>query len=398
MVMRKEALPAVCFMLFNCAAFSQGRHYRIATLAFYNVENLFDTLASVDYIDGTRLWGDTLFHRSIPAHGALARKTPFLKRAYSFKNLKGRKVLRRVADLDFTPSGKYHYTAARYRRKIAQLSKALSAIGYAQTHTAPVVIGLAEVENERVLEDLVNTQNLKPYGYKKVHFNSFDPRGIDVALLYQQSRFTPSFTKPYTLYLFDEHKHRKYTRDILLVSGMLDGEMIHFIVNHWPSRYGGEARSRPFRMRAARLIEKQIIPDIRLLDRNPKVVIMGDFNDDPNGRSIREGLGCSGDRQKAIETAGLYNPMVKMYRRGEGTLAWHDSWNLFDQIIVTAALLDGDYSTYKFYKAGIFDAAYLQTPTGAFKGYPYRTYGRGRYQGGYSDHFPVYAYLIKRAK
>ncbi len=395
--MKKPILSLLC-TLFVSIGFSQKRPYRIATLAFYNVENLFDTIPSVDYIDGTRRRGDPLFHRSIPASSALARRTPFLKKSYSFKNLAGIKVLRQTMDLDFTPSGRYRYTAARYAQKIDHISQTLSAIGRDLAHTAPVLIGLAEVENKNVLNDLIQAEALKPYHYGKIHFNSFDPRGIDVALLYRKTRFVPAFTKSYTLYLFDEKKNRKYTRDILLVGGELDGESIYLLVNHWPSRYGGEARSRPFRMKAAALIRDRIIPDIQLLDSNPKIVIMGDFNDDPTDPSIVKGLGALGKKRAAIQNDKLYNPMEAMYQRGLGTIAWRDSWNLFDQMIVTPELLGRDYSTYRFYKAAVYNKKYLITPAAAFKGYPYRTYVRGRYQGGYSDHFPVYLYLIEQVK
>lgn len=378
------------------AGFSQPS-YQVATVAFYNVENLFDTIASVDYLDGTRSWGDVLFHRSIPANSALAKATPLLKAGDSPKALKGKKGLRAVRDRDFTPSGSYQYTAKRYWQKIDRISKTLAEIGYSFTHTAPVVIGLAEVENANVLDDLIRAEGLRAYGYRKVHFNSFDARGIDVALLYQEKRFTPIFTKTYSLYLLDGQLRRKYTRDLLLVSGVLDGELIHFIVNHWPSRYGGEARSRPFRMRAAHSIRDRIIPDIQLLDPHPKIVILGDFNDDPISPSIRKGLGCTGKRRIARRAKQLYNPMEALYRHGSGTLAWRDSWNLFDQLIVSPSLLRIDYRTYRFYRAAVFDKAYLRTPRGAFKGYPYRTYAHGVYRGGYSDHFPVYAYLLRKA-
>ncbi len=396
--MKKRLFSLLCSLFFVCLGFSQKQNYRVVTVAFYNVENLFDTVPSVDYIDGTKRPGDPFFHRSIPAQSALAKRTPFLKKAYSFKNLKGKKALRRVMDLDFTPSGKYRYTAARYAQKIDHLSQTLAAIGRDLTHMAPVLIGLAEVENENVLNDLIHAKALAPYRYEKIHFNSFDPRGIDVALLYQKSRFVPTFTKPYTLYLFDEKKRRKYTRDILLVRGELDGETLYLIVNHWPSRYGGEARSRPFRMSAAVLIRKRIVPDIELLDPDPKIIIMGDFNDDPSDRSLTQGLGAIGKKRLARRSDQLHNPMAVMHRRGLGTLAWRDSWYLFDQMITSPELLGRDYSSYRFYKAAIFDKKYLRTPAGAFKGYPYRTYVRGRYQGGYSDHLPVYLYLIERAQ
>jgi hypothetical protein len=251
------------------------------------------------------------------------------------------------------------------------------------------------VENRRVLEDLINQDALSNKDYGIVHFDSPDRRGIDVALLYQKKIFTPTNYEAHELKIYDDNDVTKriYTRDQLLVSGMLDGEKIHLIVNHWPSRSGGEARSRFKRVKAAKL-NKQIIDSLFSEDPYAKIITMGDLNDDPTSPSLSEVLKPKKDKEE-VGLKELYNPMADMFKKGLGTLAYRDGWNLFDQMIVSAELTKTDYSSYRFYKAGIYNKSYLANPRGRYKGYPYRSYADGGYTGGYSDHFPVYLYLIK---
>ncbi len=346
--MRFTRLSLFVILFSTSLAFAQKeKQYKINTIAFYNVENLFD------YED------DPL-----------------------------------IFDEDYTPEGKNSWTKEIYEDKLSKLAKVISEIGADVTGTSPAIIGVSEVENRRVLEDLVNEKLLVDQDYGIVHFDSPDRRGIDVALLYKKKLFTPTNYKAYELILYDSQDRTKriYTRDQLLVSGMLDGEMIHVIVNHWPSRYGGEERSRPNRMKAAEL-NKKIMDS--LFSENPyaKIMTMGDLNDDPTSPSVKEVLQTKSDREK-LKMKEFYNPMEDMHKKGMGTLAYRDAWNLFDQIIISSELAKKDYSSYRFYKAGIFNKTYLQTPRGQYKGYPFRSYANG-YTGGYSDHFPVYIYLIK---
>lgn len=298
-------------------------------------------------------------------------------------------------DDDRTPAGKDHWTEEIYNAKLKNMAQVISEIGADVTGTSPAIIGVCEIENRRVLEDLINQEALSNKNYGIVHFDSPDRRGIDVALLYQKKVFTPTNYQPYELKIYDNNDvtRRIYTRDQLLVSGVLDGEEIHFIVNHWPSRSGGEARSRFKRIKAAKL-NKQIIDS--LFSENPyaKIISMGDLNDDPTSPSLKEVLKPKRDKD-GLGLKELYNPMEDMFKKGIGTLAWRDSWNLFDQMIVSAELTKKDYSTYRLYKAGIYNKTYLANPRGRYKGYPYRSYADGGFTGGYSDHFPVYLYLIK---
>lgn len=326
----------------------EKKTYKVNTIAFYNVENLFDTLDDpITYDD------------------------------------------------DRTPNGKDHWTEEIYKDKLKNMAKVISEIGADVTKNAPAILGVAEIENRKVLEDLANEPVLLPKDYGIVQFDSPDRRGIDVALLYQKSLFRPVNTSVHELLIYSNNdaKKRVYTRDQLLVSGYLDGDLIHVIVNHWPSRSGGEARSRYKREEAAAL-NKKIIDSLFDIDPYAKIITMGDLNDDPDNDSVKKVLGAKSEK-KDVKLKGLYNPMYNMSKKGIGSLAWRDSWNLFDQIIVSKGLLDKDYSSYRYYKAGVFNKNYLANPRGRYKGYPYRSFANGAYTGGYSDHFPVYVYLIK---
>ena len=328
---------------------SQETHtYKIRTIAFYNIENLFD------------IENDSL-----------------------------------TFDDDRTPEGKDNWTQERYLKKVENISKVLSEIGTEVTKTSPDIIGLCEVENKKVVEDLVNHPNLIDKGYGIVHFDSPDERGIDVAFLYKKSAFIPNTFKSHRLLLSNAEGFRDYTRDQLVVGGFLDNEQIHFIVNHWPSRSGGEARSKPFRIAAATL-NKRIIDSIIRLDINAKIISMGDFNDDPTDASLKKILKTKGNRM-LIEDYDLFNPMEKLYKKGIGSLAYRDKWNLFDQFFFTANLLNDEKKNYSFWKVAVHNPPYLLSQSGKYKGYPFRTYAGGSYIGGYSDHFPVYMYLIRKS-
>jgi len=329
---------------------AQEKTFKVQTIAFYNVENLFDT-----------------------------ENDPI------------------TFDDDRTPDGKDHWTEEIYADKVVKMSKVISEIGADVAKNSPAIIGLAEVENRKTLEALANDSQLRDKDYGIAHFDSPDRRGIDVALMYQKALFKPTNIAKHELKIFDAARENKrvYTRDQLVVSGELDGDMIHVIVNHWPSRSGGEARSR-WRREAAGALNKKIIDSLQRIDPYAKVITMGDLNDDPNNSSVRKVLGAKGKKSK-VKDFGLYNPMESMYKKGIGTLAYRDGWNLFDQIIVSEPLIRDDYSTYRYYKAGIYNENYLSNPRGKYKGYPYRSFANGAYTGGYSDHFPVYIYLIKEA-
>ncbi len=348
MIARKLSLILVLCFIFTFGIAQEKKVYKVNTVAFYNVENLF----SLEEDEFT---------------------------VYQDRN----------------PRGEGFYTKPVYESKLKNLAKVISEIGSDVTGTPPAIVGMCEVENRQVIEDLVNQDALLSSDYGIIHYDSPDRRGIDVALIYQKKLFVPTNTQSRELVMYRDNDvtQRVYTRDQLVVSGLLDGDKIHFIVHHWPSRSGGEARSRPNRLKAAAL-NKKIIDSLHSLDPYAKIVNMGDFNDDPTNESLKGVLKAKSNREQ-VEIMEIYNPMEDMHKKGFGTLAWRDGWNLFDQVMVSAGLLSKDYSTYQFYKAGIYNPSYLANPRGRYKGYPYRAFADGGFTGGYSDHFPVYTLLIK---
>src|SRR5690606_15178745 len=236
----------VSFLTINVSA---QQKFQAATVAFYNVENLFDTEISVGYIDGTRSPEDPMYHISIPADQIPNYESEPFEGEYTYANLSGKKVIRPLIlqKEEFSPSGKKVWTETKYNQKLKNLSEVIAELGKAETQSAPVIVGLCEIENHKTVADLVNQPALQRYDYGIVHFNSFDARGVDVALIYQKSRFQVTYAKPYVIEIFETDGSRDYTRDILRVTGLLDGEEITFLVNHWPSRSGGEQASRPRR-------------------------------------------------------------------------------------------------------------------------------------------------------
>ena len=328
--------------VFNISA--QEKQYKVATVAFYNLENLFDTLDIPD-----------------------------------------------KDDFEYTPEGEKKWDSKKYISKQENMSKVIAQIGFDLTKTAPAIIGVCEIENKTVLEDLVNTSALKKYNYKIVHYESPDRRGVDVGLLYQASIFKVTNSVSATLKI--EGMDDFFTRDQLVVSGLLDGEKMHFIVHHWPSRYGGEKNSRPKRNAAADLC-RSLVDSIMAEDENAKIVIMGDLNDDPNNESLTKHLKAKKE-EKETGPGELFNATYLLFQKGIGSLAYRDKWNLFDQMIVSYPLLGDDKTTFKLYKTLIFDKDFLKEQEGRYKGYPKRTHAGGVYKNGYSDHFPVYIYLIK---
>ncbi|AVR47353.1 endonuclease [Christiangramia fulva] len=325
----------------------EKKSFEIETIAFYNLENLFDTINNPETFDDDR-----------------------------------------------TPLGKDVWNGEKYRRKLENMSRVLADIGRDQNSKPPVLIGVCEIENRQVLEDLVADEKLAPFHYGIVHYDSPDERGIDVALLFQKRYFRVLSSQPRKLVIYepDQPSKRDYTRDQLVVTGLLNDEEINLIINHWPSRGGGELKSSYKREKAAAL-NKRIIDSLRNINPKAKIIAMGDFNDDPTSKSFKRVLQTKASK-KDLSVTDLYNPMENMLKEGKGSLAYRDSWNLFDQIYMSSNLITSDHG-YTFYKAGIFNKPYLITQNGQFKGYPFRTYGYAGYEGGYSDHFPAYIYLIR---
>lgn len=326
---------------------AQDQKYAIRSIFFYNVENLFDTIDDPKTFDDSR-----------------------------------------------TPHGKDKWHAKRYNLKLDHLARVIRSFGPNSAFKGPDLLGLCEVENHSVLNDLIHHPELLDFQYRIIHGDSPDERGMDVALLYKQSAFIPISFQQHRLWLYNEQQEVEYTRNQLVVTGQLDGEEYHMIINHWPSRRGGEARSKPFRLAAARLTNR-IIDSIQNRSEDPRIIIMGDFNDNPIDTSINQILKASGIRD-SMTPAKLFNPMEKLFKKGIGSLAYRDRWSLFDQILISRNLMINTKGRYYFWQAGVYKPEFLIDARGRYKGYPFRTYAGGQHKGGYSDHFPVYIWLIKK--
>ena len=322
--------------------------YKIVSIGFYNLENLFDTV------------DDTL-----------------------------------INDEEFLPKGARSWTPERYQEKLTNMAYVISQIGLLDVAAGLSVLGVSEIESRKVLEDLVIQPAIKNRNYQIVHYDSPDGRGVDVGLLYNPSHFTVLSSTPIPLINYSEGEIQK-TRDVLYVTGLLDTDTIHILVNHWPSRSGGEARTAPYRNSGAKLCRK-IVDSLFVHNRESKILIMGDLNDDPTNESIKSHLRAVSD-VKEIRKSGLFNPYEDFFRRGQGSNAYRDAWSLFDQIIVSRGFTNKKSSGFNYFKANIFNKRFLVQPSGQYKGYPLRTFSGDTYQGGYSDHFPAYIYLTKEVK
>lgn len=333
------------FLIFSSTAFSQKSLKNEFTIVFYNVENLFDTIDN-----------------------------PVTK------------------DEEFTPGSEKNWNSERYAKKLEDLSMVLTA---AQRNEFPEIIGLAEVENHSVLEDLLKTKAFRKSEYEIVHRDSPDRRGIDVALLYRKDELKSVSSEWIPVnFPFDSSLT---TRDILHVSGKAsDGRKIHFFVNHWSSRYGGMRESEPKRMYCAVSLRRKI-DMLYAMESDPRIVIMGDFNDEPTNKSIMHILQAS-NKLKNISTGELYNLFYDQHNQGlSGSYNYRGSWNMLDQIIVTHNMINQDNSYSCDYSSGkILKEDWMLYENRDGVKVPDRTYGGPNYFGGISDHLPVYIVLKKK--
>lgn len=320
------------------------KRFALYSVAFYNLENLFDTI-----------------HDS------------------------GKK------DFEYLPDGTNKWNTMKYMAKLKNMSEVLSQLATDKLPMGPAAIGVAEVENRGVLEDLVKQPALASRGLQIVHFEGPDQRGIDCGLLYNPKMYTVQASKliPYVNVNDTIHK----TRGFLVVSGLLASERVHFIVNHWPSR-GATAPARIIAGEQVRVIKDSLLRE----EPSSKVIIMGDLNDDPQDESISKALGAKRNMSD-VEPGGLFNPWWEtLVGKGVGTLTYRGSWNLFDQIIVSSNFLGNDRTTLKYFKNEVFMRDYMMQQEGKYKGSPKRTTGGGVWLNGYSDHLPTIIYLVKEVK
>ena len=303
---------------------------------------------------------------------------------YNLENLFDTKDDKYTNDEGFLPDSERRWTDKRYRKKLRKLGYTISQIGLKASEKLPVVVGLAEVENEGVVEDLIQSKHLKDHPYDLVHYDSPDERGIDTALIYDTRYFEVIRSEVHSLQLVDENGEIDHTRDILEVEGLINGEAVHILVNHWPSRREGAKETAHKRITAsAKLIE--IVNDLTNDNPDVKILIMGDFNDDPSCESIK----------KLVRETDLHNPMDVLLSYSRGSLNHRFNWNLFDQILFTTNFFEFKKDKHSFSRANIFDKQFLKQFKGKYRGNPFRTYVGRKYKGGFSDHFPVYLLLKK---
>ena len=301
-------------------------------------------------------------------------------------------------DYEYLPTGTNKWTGLKYTNKLRNMARALADMG---TDMLPnigcAVIGLSEVENSKALDDLIAQEPLAARGYKYVHIEGPDQRGVDCAMLYNPNLFTVRDTK-LVPYVYDlPADSNRATRGFLTVSGTLADEHVTIIVCHWPSR-GAGSYYRELAGKQVRVLKDSLLRD----DPMCKVMVMGDLNDDPINKSLTEKLGAKGDIDK-VGPGDMFNPWYNiLVKEGRGTLTYNGSWNLFDQIVITPNLLSPkgkkDYSELRYLKPQIFRRDYLIQQEGQYKGSPLRTTAGGVWLNGYSDHLPVVMYLVKEQK
>ena len=357
---------------FTTGQHQQPKRYALYGVAFYNLENLFDTLHD-------------------------AGKT----------------------DYEYLPDGRNKWGKMKYEAKLHNMARVLSELCTDKLPQGPAVIGVSGLGNHLALEDLVNQPSLAGRGLKYVDVAGPDRRGVECAFIYkprffQMDRYmhVPYYYAPsgrvddplVGFYTDEQGEVQAYTdlkgdtthitRGFLVMQGLLAGERMFFIVNHWPSRAAGSET----RERAG--YQVRMLKDA-LMASHPeaKVMIMGDMNDDPADKSMTTALACKPQADKVKKATDLFNPWHEtLYKRGQGTLLYQGKWNLFDQIVFSGNLLGTDRTSLKFYKHEIFMRDYLFQQEGKYKGSPLRTHAGGVWLNGYSDHLPTYVYLIKEVR
>lgn len=331
-------------------ASAPGR-YIVAGVGFYNVENLFDTI-----------------------------------------NNNGK------YDFEFSPQGLRAWNTEKYRIKLANLARAITSMTIPETPVGPAVIGISEVENESVVKDLVAAvdsvlaaEGRAPWNLRYVHHDSPDRRGIDVALLYNPLFFEVTGVNTHRLTFADEPDF--LTRDQLVVSGSLLDKPMAFIVNHWPSRLGGQEESSP-RREAAGALSRHIADSLRAAVPGIGVMMMGDLNDDPADKSCAVSFGGVRTLEE-LTPGGFFNPFWEILAHGVGTLCYRGEWNLFDQIMVSDNLADGSDKELFYWKSTVYNQPMLRQQDGRYKNYPWRTFSGKNFIGGFSDHFPTEVFLLR---
>ena len=344
--MKSKVILFVVLLILAGQALANGKMEKYA-IGFYNLENLFDTIHDEGKMDSA-----------------------------------------------FLPKGSYKWDTERYQLKLHNLAKVLGQLGTDSIADGCAVIGVAEVENSRVLDDLCAQPPLKKKNMRYEHIEGPDVRGIDCALLYDPSVFNVRDTRlvPYVQVL--EKDSNYFTRGFFIVSGTLAGEHLTVVVNHLPSRYSEEFY-RKLGAKQLRVVVDSLLKD----DPKLKLIVMGDMNDDPMDESMAIDLGAKRYPWEVKNREDLYNPFWNTLVEGHGTLEYMGRWNLFDQIILSKSIVDNSkrpkYKSLTLYGHNVFCRDYMLEPDGPFKGTPLRTIIGPKWLKGYSDHLPTVVYLMK---
>lgn len=335
----KKCCLLLTLIIFSLEIIAQRNERNLYSVAFYNVENLFDTIHDAN------------------------------------KN-----------DAEFLPNGRYEWGTKKYTSKLKRLAQVISELSRDEVPEGPAFIGVAEIENSRVLDDLLSQPSMNQYRY--VHYEGPDKRGIDCALLYDPTQYKVNASKLVLSEPF-EGDTTHLTRGFLIVDGELADERLCVIVNHWPSR-GAES---PVRVHAAKQV-RALTDSLHREDKRIKIIVMGDMNDDP----MDESLAVLGAKKYPTELKkrDFYNPWwITLENHGIGTLVYRGKWNLFDQILLNKNLMKNKKNRLRFERHEIFMREYLFQQDGQYKGTPLRTHGGRTWLDGYSDHLPTIIYLRK---
>jgi predicted extracellular nuclease len=291
----------------------------------------------------------------------------------------------KIPDEEFLPESEKKWTVELYQKKLDDIAKVISEVN---PNELPEIVGLVEVENQKVLEDLIRTAKLKDR-YAIIHEESPDYRGIDVALIYRKDAFTEIMHETLAVTMPDDPEFK--TRDILHVTGKIRNKTVHIFVNHWPSRIGGDEKTEPKRVLAASVLKKSV--DLLLaLDPKARIIIMGDMNDEPANKSLKETLGA----ESPDSGAKLVNLMFPDDLAGLGSYFYSGNWNMLDNLVVSQRLISCKKFHVEDQKGFIFRNDWMIYTSKKGDKTPNRSYVGNKYVGGVSDHFPVYFKMLVR--
>lgn len=347
--MHKYLFFSLFTIIMTKAVFAQKKQYQVIAVASYNCENFFD-----------------------PIHDTTKQ------------------------DEDFTPNGQYHYTEEIYKQKQHNIATVIQKLATDVTPDGAAIVGLVEIENSKVLNDLVHQPEIADRKYEYIWFPTSDERGISTAMLYNPKYFTVLGSEKRIVDLKLVGQTRP-TRDILHVYGILAGDTVHILVNHWPSKAGGEAVSAPARILAAQ-IDKQVIDSLQKINPNIKILLLGDLNDNPTSDGVMKVLAAKADKAD-VSLTSIYNPWINLYKKGIGTESYQGQWNLIDQIMLSGSFLKNNNHQWQYYRCEIFNRPWLNNKLGPDAGHPHRSFTIASvWDDGYSDHYPVIVYLVKEIK